>query len=1093
MRLMFGVMAAALAALALRAEEKTLPFSDRIYLGSRPTVSSDGKQFVFEWNETLWLASTDGGEAEILLPEGIKNIWPVFSPDNRQVAFLSDRDGGNRIYVMDLQNRGLRQITYHTEEIVPYAWLGNELLTLSYANIAHGKPSARVAMVALDKRAAPQLVFDAAAGEPSLSPDGNRVLFTRRGNNLYRKGVKSSSAAQVWLFDKPSAKFTPVVQRDNESRTPLWRNDGKSFYYVSGQDGCMNVWLRDLESGKEQQITFFKDDSVIHPTLSADGKTMVFRCGFDFYKIDPRSPAKNPYRIVLTPNVKSQRPDSRRRFYTECWNNDSDGDVTFCDNGMQIAFTTGGDLFVMDTQIRQPRLVQGDTRTQERECFFSRDGKTLYYLSDRGDGIDLWKAERADPKLQWWENFEFKKTRLTNDDQCRENLHLSPDGTRLAWQDETGTIRVADTNGVEIARGPKASGAGQFSWSPDNNWMAAAINDAYGNSDIWIFPLDKSREPYNISRCFKGDHAPCWSPDGKILAFCGARPDNPNQHNIFYVWLDPKEESKEYAPVKRRIAAHRAVLESTGENKNKPEEKKEEPKEESTATRVVSDSGFVIDFDNLWKRLHRIKNRSGVDPFFSYNSRTLFFISDDGTYKVGIPDALTPQKLTDKKGRYCDFIKKGDRLLWVVDNVPAHLNQKFPFEARQVTDLRDYQELAFLTGWRRLRDYFYDPNLHGADWNAVKNKYREAARFAPSISVFSRVMQMMLGELNASHLGYYTGTYYGKEWEKRQSFQSWPIETGHLGLEFDNANIGEGWLVKSVIPGSPADRDEADIAPADCILAIDGRTVRPNDDPTLFLNGAAGHEVMLTVRSPDGKIKQVAVKTISYSAARNLAKKAYSDEMRRRVHEASDGKLGYLDVEQMDLNSYYLFEEEIFSEGFDKEGMIIDVRSNPGGFTADRLIRVLCGGRHSYAAYRNSDAAYLGGYWGELPVFNKPIVVMCNENTGSNGEIFSHAIKALKRGKLVGETTGGAVIATSERRLLDYGMLRNPHRGWFTIEGLDMEEYGAEPDVRVQDDPNFEVQDVDVQLNVAIKTLMEEVEAYRKANPPVKLQYFNRK
>ncbi|MCL1921418.1 MAG: S41 family peptidase [Kiritimatiellaeota bacterium] len=187
-------------------------------------------------------------------------------------------------------------------------------------------------------------------------------------------------------------------------------------------------------------------------------------------------------------------------------------------------------------------------------------------------------------------------------------------------------------------------------------------------------------------------------------------------------------------------------------------------------------------------------------------------------------------------------------------------------------------------------------------------------------------------------------------------------------------------------------------------------------------------------------------------------------------------------------DNYYRFEQDIFAEGFGKDGMIIDVRNNTGGFVADRILNVLCGSVHSIATARDAAPAYLAGYWGR-PVWDKPLVVLCNQNTTSNGEIFTHAIKTLKRGKVVGVPTQGAVIATPTVAILDLGDLRLPNRGWFLMDGTDMELHGAQPDVLVWHTPADTAAGRDPQLDAAIDLLKREVEADKKKNPPAKLKY----
>jgi tricorn protease len=327
-----------------------------------------------------------------------------------------------------------------------------------------------------------------------------------------------------------------------------------------------------------------------------------------------------------------------------------------------------------------------------------------------------------------------------------------------------------------------------------------------------------------------------------------------------------------------------------------------------------------------------------------------------------------------------------------------------------------------------------------------------------------------------------------KEWDKTATFQSWQTVTAHLGLRFDPAHTGSGWKVRSVIPDGPADLVNLKLTPGDLVLEVDGIPVSAATDPAWVLNGPENRKVGLTVKSGTNACRTVAIQTTSFAAIREKQKTADFEAARKRVHQDGSGRLGYLNIQRMNWDDYYRFEQDIFAEGFDKDGMIIDVRDNTGGFVADRILGVLCGNVHSIAVARDAAPAYLSGYWGR-PVWDKPIVVLCSQNTASNGEIFTHAVKTLKRGKVVGVPTGGAVIATSDIALLDFGTLRLPHRGWFLPDGTDMELHGTQPDEVVWNEPADLVAGADRQLDVAIRVLKEEVEAGKLKRPPVHLDY----
>lgn len=1084
---MKGLATACISALALCAHVSSADEDwSRIYLGSNPSVAGDGRSFVFEWNDHLWLASTSGGHARRLGTGSSADSWPVMNMDGTKVAFSSDRDGGSKVFVFDIKGETVRQVSYHSEATWPRAWMpdGRGLVCLGYRDSSGPKTCQRAIMVRTDERKAERIPFDVPADDPVVSPDGSSMLFTRRGDEQYRKRPHSIGpvAGQIWMFKFATREFTPMIVHKTDCRNAQWLPDGSGFYYLDAVGGVRNVWRHDIATGAETQLTFFKDDHVFQPSLSADGRTMLFRQKFDFWRFDPTVAGAKPVRIILRPEPGYvERGESRRRYYTSCWNNDSDGDVTFCDNGMQIAFTTGGDLYVMDTVICEPTLVHGATRTHERECVFSPDGSALYFLCDRGDLSSVVKAVPDDPTKPWWENTKFIEKTVVGFDAQKMGLSISPDGRRLAWQDPNGVFVFADVDGGNVVKGPPATQGGAYAWSPDGRYVAAQLADEFANFDVWIVSTDGSREPYNLSRNFKYDGEPAWSPDGKMIAFVSERPEFGDGKFLRYVYLDRAiEEVETYVyeiDKSRKTIRENAVDSARFEGLDLPGE------------RFVAQDTSDIDFTDLSERVRTVRI-GAFSPFFKWDSRTIAFGSASGqTDTIRIPDRMKPERLFSCTGTPRAWVEKGDRVLWIVDRLPAHGERKFGFSVYQNTNYEDYQELAFRTAWARIRDTYYDPGVHGADWPGIGYRFIEPVRHASSYSVFIRIMNMVLGELDSSHLGFYADDSSRREWARKTQSPGWTEATAHLGLRFERDDAPDGWVVRDVIPGGPADRRGFNMNPGDVVTAIDGTKVGGGVDPTTVLNGPEKRKVRVTFRrSATGAIDTVVVPSCSFTEARKLIGREELRAKRRSVHELSGGKFGYLNIDAMNWESFWTFQHDVFSEGYGRDGLIIDVRHNYGGFTADQMLQILLGGDHSRAVTRTCGAGYLFGYWGR-PVWSKPIVVLCNEYTGSNGEIFSHAIKTLKRGKLVGRETGGGVIGTYDKPLLDLGSFRDARYGWFVLDGTDMEHHGAKPDVEVDDLPADIDAGVDRQLEKAIDVLSDEVDSWQRSHPPVDFKF----
>ncbi|MCF7849759.1 MAG: hypothetical protein K9M45_12990, partial [Kiritimatiellales bacterium] len=690
----------------------------------------------------------------------------------------------------------------------------------------------------------------------------------------------------------------------------------------------------------------------------------------------------------------------------------------------------------------------------------------------------------------WWQNEEFVLTPITKDRKTRTYLSFSPDGKRLAVVESGYLLRSFKPDGT-YGRVLKASPFEiHYDWAPDSRWLVCSSKDSWGNSDVWIVDDTGEQRPFNLSRHPNWDGNARWSPDGKIIAFVGRRYDK--ETDIFYVWLQREDEVRDSRDRKLKEALE--AMES-GRGK-KPADTSEKPgkkngnggeetetKPEQPNKEKKKSGGVRIDFNGLAERIHRIHiGGTPDDLFWSFDSKALAFKSTingkKGTYKVVFPHHLKPDFMIKDTGTYARWIKKGSKIMWLNDGVPAAYTEKYPFKVFQETNVADYRRLAFRLIWRRFRDRFYDPEMNNLDWEAVRLKYEDAAANSGSWECFERVAEMLMGELNASHIAFEQTKDSRKEWNPEYTArQGWSKRTAALGLYFDVAHGGPGLKVSHVVSDSAADRAEQSVRPGEILLAIDGMEIGPGTDLPTVLNGRYPRTVTLRVQGTDGAERNVEVEEESFENLRKLVRKEWMDSNRAKVEQQSNGRLGYLDIKAMDFASLRQFEKEIYARGFGKSGLVIDVRNNPGGFISDYLLAILCHPGHAVTVPRDGEKCYQQGYLPSAAWF-KPIVVLCNEYSTSNAEIFSHAIKTMGRGKIVGVPTQRAVISTNTEKILDVGNIRMPHRGWFTLpDGLDMEHKPCVPDYIVRTKPGDIPAGRDAQLEKAVEVLLDEIKS----------------
>ena len=1078
--------------------------SEEIRLGSDPALSPDGLTLAFAWRGDIWVVPSEGGVARQLTQHPSNDKQPSFSPNGSEIAFISDRDAGDQVYVVPVEGGTPKQLTFNTSGYSLEEWYpsGDALLVSANRDYFWQGPQ-RFFKISRHERKAAGLLFDAYGQNGVISPDSRHLLFTREGMTWWRKGYYGSRASQIWRYDFETGRYTKLLDCETGSRWPLWKADSSGFYYVGSQSGAFNLWEYNLETDEERQLTEFEDDSIVFPCISYDSSTIVFRHLFDFYRFRPGTDTA-PILINIENAGDSITPPLERRVV------DKATDVAFSKDGLEIAFIAEGDLWVMDTELREPRKVT-DTPEQERIPVFSPDGEYVFFARDEEGQGDIWRAERADSELYWWQNEKFELKRLTQDSEVESDIQFSPCGSLISYVKGLGDLWTMTLEGKDAKRILRSWNSPQYDWSPDSKWIVYAIDDNDFNRDIWIIPADGSSVPVNISRHPYDEYRPVWRPDGKVIAFTGQRLDR--EMDIFYVWL----EKQEYDKSKRDRTIEKALkkMDEARKKKDEKKDKKEETKDSEAYTEPVKDQDpkkpeqskgkqdaqkeqeakdkdevpqVVIDFERIHERVRRIDIAESTERglFWSHDSKKLAFTAKidgkEGTYTIEIPEKLKPKLLTEKTGRRAHWLKEGNQIVWLSAGKPVSVSSAgketvYSFSAKQQVNREARFRAAFDLVWQLMRDKYYDENLGNRNWDAVRRKYVEMAAKAVDTESFSIVVNLMLGELNGSHLGFYA-----RRRAPEPAQPAWNITTAHMGVRFEPDYNGPGLKVKDVLPNSPADLKKNRIHPGEIIRSIDGVNVDPAMDLTEVLNGPLDRDIHLSVQNAEDEKREVVLRPISYGATRNLLYEKWIRDNRRKVKEASDGILGYVHIRGMNWPSFQKLERELYAEGTGKEGLIIDVRNNGGGFTTDHLLTMLCQPAHAITVPRGGGP----GYPEDRRVYatwNKPIIVLCNQNSFSNAEIFSHAIKKLKRGKLVGVPTAGGVISTGGTQVMDVGYLRLPFRGWFVLPtGEDMELNGAVPDYILWNDPGEMPSGKDVQLDKAVQVLLEDVKAW-KARP----------
>ncbi|MFN0133112.1 MAG: LpqB family beta-propeller domain-containing protein [Phycisphaerales bacterium] len=746
------------------------------------------------------------------------------------------------------------------------------------------------------------------------------------------------------------------------------------------------------------------------------------------------------------------------------------------------------------------------------------------------------KSKKPDHGKRWAESLTFTVTPVLVSDREQRSPLPSPDGKRLLVTRDLGDLVAFDVDAQDSAKVAGDGRVVVPSWNdPEAQWAADsrhivyAVEDVWFNSDIWLLDvLADGGKPVNLTRHPDVDNSPRLSADGKVLYFLSDRDSDTNgQDDVFVVNLDKKldglrpyeladyfKETGEAAKKRKPLGAPASAVGATGARGGaggvaaagggggaKPDAGDDKPKEDAKPAREPSpDNPLTFDADDAFLRVRRVPSlpsNVGAIVITPGGDRVIFTSSTDGTPSLSSVDYLGKDKKTVFAGGAggLSVSLTGDKVLFTssgaaprgepaADGPPrptggdAYLGkpaggeaERLPVDGPLVVSIASQQKQKFIDAARLMGQRFYHPTLKGLDWKSMMARYLSLALQTRTDQEFNRVFANLLGELEGSHMGISGG---------RSTAGDGP-SVGYLGT--DARPVIGGYEITRVVANGPADRPSSRLDVGDVIVAINGKPVAdgqalPALDFAAAMIGTSGQETLLDLRrKAEGEPRFVLITPISSGADTNLR---YQDEVlfrRAEVERLSGGKLGYLHIRSMDLASVRTFERDLFAAADGKLGLIIDVRDNGGGFTNDILLASLAAPRHAFTASRGVDPTKVpkDAYPRDrrlIYAYNREISVLCNQHSYSNAEIFSHAIKTIKRGKVVGTETFGAVISTGAYGLIDGTTMRTPFRGWYLPDGTDMENNGCVPDIAVPQTPADEAAGRDPQLEAAVKELL---------------------
>lgn len=1063
-RLLILPLALALFQSGARAQEPAVPGWIR-----HSCISPDGKTIAFSWQGDIFTVSSEGGRARQLTANEAFDSNPFWTSDSRSIVFTSDRDGSRDIWSIPAEGGGPEKIT---------TFSGNEsLLAVSSdgyvyfsANIQPdtrycGFPGGTQLYKVSVGGGNPVQVLPFTVMAASVSADGHTILYEdyKGVEDYFRKHHTSSVTHDIWAYDANAGTFSKLSRFKGEDRNPVWCGNSGDFFYLSEQGGNFNVWSSNVnDPGKCVQVT----DLPVHPVRFmsvSDGGTVAFSYNGDLYTCTKDSA---PRKVAITLVKDRMSKDIVRRSAL--------GGVKaldFSPDGKELAVVSHGDVFATLTDVGFSHRIT-NTPQQERGVSFSKDGRTMYYASERDGFWGIYRTELTDKSAKYFSlSYSYKESLFTKAGETCFQPSVSPDGKWLAFLRDRCELVIKNTGTGEErsllkdANYSYADGDQEFEWSPDSRWLLATYcaDGGWQNPDIALVSID-GKTVVNLTQSGYSDKNFKWALEGKAMTWesdrAGYRSHGSwgSEGDIYIMFFDDKA----YSDFCRGQDDRKILDIMETSDTTKVDAKREKPVKRLEFNLDSRFDHIVRLTPNSGRLKDHILSKDGTKIFYSVLLEKSYDLVcrnlKDGSIKVtqrGVKGNFIPSA----DGKY--FYVPGSLSISKIDASSGKSSGSVSFRGEYDYNAAGEREYIFEHCWKQVSDRFYDKDLHGIDWKGFHDNY---ARFLPYINNnydFSELLSELLGELNASH----TGARY------RSLRGLFFTPAGRLGVIYDNAYRGKGLKVAEILPGSVLKTALPELECGDIVLSVNGKEIPAGETWYDALDMTAGKRTELSVRHK-GKEMKVLVKPKSGEGDGPYLRWVRNNE--KLVAELSEGKVGYVHVKAMDSDSF----REVFSKALGKyrncEALIVDTRHNHGGWLHEDLAVFLSGKEYIESRPR-------GRHIATEPFFRwcKPSCVLMGEDNYSDGCGFPYLYKTMGIGPLIGAPVPGTKTSvwweTQVDQTLVFGIPQVT--SWGLNENRALENLELEPDILVYNSPAAEMEGRDEQLEAAVAAMLKTISA----------------
>lgn len=1052
-------------------------------------ISPDGQTIAFCYQGDIFTVPATGGRALQITSNKAYDTTPVWSPDSKLISFASNREGSFDIYTVSANGGAPTRLTFNSVDEYPEAfWDNNNILYRTY-NMPSEKfdlfPSSLFTQVykVNTKGGRPEL-FNSVTME-QMSIKNGKILYTdKKGyEDPWRKHEVASISRDIWLND--GGKYTKLTSFKGEDRNAVWAPDGQGFYYLSEENGNFNVFFKPMasEASKPQAITNFTKDPVRFLTIANNGELCFIQDGNIYTsngKDKPRKVKVDIYTDNETPKVIYQTLRS------------GVSSVAVSPDGKEVAFVAHGDVYVANVEYGTTKQIT-NTPQQERDVNFSPDGRKLVYSGERDGNWNIYMAEltRKDDPLFCYAR-DIKETQLSKTNVPSFDPQFSPDGKEVAFLQDRSAIMVYNLKSGKTRQVMPAKfnysytdGDQHYAWSPDGKWILTDYIGVGGwnNKNCAIIKADGSGKTIDLTESGYNDVSGKWVLGGKAVLFYSDRAGFRShgswgaQGDIYMMFLDKQAYEdftigKEERELKKTIQKldEKDKKKDSKEDKKKDDKKKDKDADEAKKETKEATKELKFDLENREYRTIRLTRSSGfiADAAMNKEGNKLYYIAryedsfdlwekdlDSKTTKIIVPKVGGGSLEMDKSGKTL-FIASGSGIRKYENGKVTSVSFAAPFEYRP-TEERAY---IFDHAWQQVKDKFYDPKLHGVDWNYYGKNYK---KFLPSINNnfdFAELLSELLGELNASH----TGARYRPTGSAPQ--------TACFGAFFDPKHKGDGLLITELMVGSPLRFADSKIKEGMVIEKIDGELIKKGEAIEPLLNGKVGKRTLLTAYDPKtGKRVDQVVKLIGKGQEMELLYRRWLKQREDMVSKWSNGRIGYVYVRAMNSPSFREVFKDLLGKYRNCEAVVVDTRYNGGGWLHEDLIHLLSGKQYARFSPR-------GTYIGPDPFmqWNKPSCVLMSEGNYSNGHGFPWVYKTLGLGKLIGAPVPGTMTAVWWENQIDPSIVFGiPQVTVENMKGEALENQELEPDIYILNKPEDMQSGYDAQLKRAVDEMLKTI------------------